>query len=84
MLERFDPKYTLPTHKYFSKVVIPSLYACTHRCGIFCCNCIYVVLEPYMSYTIHYVAADWMLQSHCLQTLYLPKDHTGGGANRDT
>ena len=25
MLERFDPKYALPTHKYFSKVAIPSL-----------------------------------------------------------
>ena len=29
MLERFDPKYTLPTHKHFSKVAIPSLYAHT-------------------------------------------------------
>ena len=31
MLERFDPKYALPTHKYFSKVAIPSLYARTRE-----------------------------------------------------
>ena len=31
MLERFDPKYTLSTHKYFSKVAIPSLYARTRE-----------------------------------------------------
>ena len=31
MLERFDPKYVLPTHKYFSKVTIPSLYARTRE-----------------------------------------------------
>ena len=31
MLERFNPKYMLPTHKYFSKVAIPSLYARTRE-----------------------------------------------------
>ena len=31
MLERFDPKYMLPTHKYFSKVAIPSLYVRTRE-----------------------------------------------------
>lgn len=35
------------------------------------------MLELYISYTIHYVAADWTLQSRCLQMLYLPEDHTG-------
>ena len=29
MLEWFDPKYALLTHKYFSKVAIPSVYART-------------------------------------------------------
>ena len=31
MLERFDPKYALPTHKYFSKVAISSLYERTRE-----------------------------------------------------
>ena len=34
-------------------------------------------LEPYMSYTVYYVTAYWTLQSHYLQMLYLPEDHTG-------
>ena len=33
-------------------------------------------MKPYLSYTIHYVDDDWALQSLCLQTLYLPEDHT--------
>ena len=31
MLERFDTKYALPTHKNFLKVAIPSLYAHTRE-----------------------------------------------------
>ena len=30
----------------------------------------------YLSYTIYYIDQEWTLQSHCLQTLYLPEDHT--------
>ena len=30
-----------------------------------------------MSYTVHFVGEDWKLESRCLQTLYLPEDHTG-------
>ena len=33
--------------------------------------------EPYLSYTVHFVGEDWKLESRCLQTLYLPEDHTG-------
>ena len=31
-------------------------------------------LQPY---TIHFVGNDWMLKTRCLQTLYLPQEHTG-------
>ena len=30
----------------------------------------------YISYTMHYVT-DWKLESRCLQTHFLPEDHTG-------
>ena len=33
--------------------------------------------EPYLSYTVYFVGEDWKLESQCLQTLYLPEDHTG-------
>ena len=29
-----------------------------------------------MSYTVHYIDPGWKLQSKCLQTLYMPADHT--------
>ena len=36
-----------------------------------------VGMQPYMSYTIHYIDSDWKLQNKCLQTQFLPEDHTG-------
>ena len=33
--------------------------------------------EPYLSYTVLFVGEDWKLESQCLQTLYVPGDHTG-------
>ena len=34
-------------------------------------------LIPYISYTIHFLNEDWQLQNRCLQTKFLPEDHTG-------
>ena len=33
-------------------------------------------LKPYLSYTVHYIDNQWSLKSYCLQTMYLPEDHT--------
>ena len=30
----------------------------------------------YMAVTVHYIDAEWRLQSHCLQTVFDLKDHT--------
>ena len=34
-------------------------------------------MQPYMSYTIHYIDSNWKLYNKCLQTQFLPEDHTG-------
>ena len=35
-------------------------------------------MQPYMSRnTIHYIDSKWKLQNICLQTQFLPEDHTG-------
>ena len=34
-------------------------------------------MVPYMSYTIHFISSCWELKSRCLQTQFLPEDHTG-------
>ena len=82
MLERFDPKYALPTHKYFSKVAIPSLYARTWEtvasellgveyfaatADMWSSN----TLEPYMSYTVHYEREGIGSKVHCI-SVYMP------------
>lgn len=33
-------------------------------------------MEPYLAVTIHYIDKGWILKSHCLQTLFVPEDHT--------
>ena len=30
----------------------------------------------HMAVTVHYIDAEWRLQSHCLQTIYVPEDYT--------
>ena len=30
-----------------------------------------------MSYTVHFITSDWELTTRCLETLFLPEDHTG-------
>ena len=89
MLKTFNPRYEVPSRNYFTRNAIPSLYNEAHdkieR------NMINEVTyfasttdmwtsraqDPYISFTVHYVDSNWDLQNHCLQTQYLPSDHTG-------
>ena len=83
----FDKQYELPSGKYFSQVAIPSLYN-NIRDEVIAeiRNVEYYSattdlwssegLKPYLSYTIHYIN-QWELKSRCLQTMFMPQDHTG-------
>ena len=62
LLQSFNGRYRLPSRKYYSETAIPSLYS-NERAKL-------------LDYTIHYINANWKLQSKCLQTHYLPGDHT--------
>ena len=86
MLADFDVRYTIPSRNYFSRTAIPSLYASTRK--IVCQEILAaeysattdmwssVEMKPYLSYTVHFVDSDWKLQSRCLQTEFMPQDHT--------
>ena len=88
MLKAFDGRYQLPNRKYFSETAIPSLYSSVKQKvqeELLSCADYFsgtadlwssVGLKPYISYTIHYIDAEWKLQSKCLQTHFLPEDHT--------
>ena len=88
LFHSLDSQYELPSRKYFSNVAIPKLYAQTRdvvsseiKSAKFLAETTDMwssyTTEPYLSYTVHFVGEDWKLESRCLQTLYLPEDHTG-------
>ena len=82
-----DSQYDLPGCKYFTKTAIPALYASTREKAIADLWGVKFFIattdlwsshttEPCISYMVHFLDHDWCLQSRCLQTLYLPDDHT--------
>lgn len=89
LMKKAVPQYKVPTRNYFSTNKIPAMYkeirgsveeqlaegkwfgattdlwTSTGGTG-----------EPFMSFTVHYISSDWMLKSHCLETVFFPEDHT--------
>lgn len=87
MLQKFDSQYELPGRTYMSQTAIPQLYNNIKEEVLKEIQDIqfYSVtsdmwsssnMTPYMSLTIHYVTADWTLNSKCLETRYVPDNHT--------
>ncbi|XDV25933.1 hypothetical protein PO909_029757 [Leuciscus waleckii] len=88
MIKTLDPRYEMPSRKYFSQVAIPNLYQ-KHRAKIETDLATVLhfaattdmwssrTMEPYLSLTVHFISDEWVLLSHCLQTSYFPDDHTG-------
>lgn len=87
MLQTFDSQYELPGRTYVSQKAIPQLYNSVKDDMLKDIKCIQFYsattdmwsssnMTPYMSLTIHYITADWTLQSKCLETRYVPDNHT--------
>ena len=90
MIQKFNPRYELPSRHHFSRIAIPVLYAetCQNvKAGLASSDVIFFATttdlwssratHPYISYTVHYIDGEWTMKSHCLQTHYMPEDHTG-------
>ena len=87
MIHKLNPRYELPSRKYFSTQAIPTLYT-EVRDDIFSVlqNATHYTMttdlwtsratEPYITVTIHYVNSEWDLKSVCLDTVALFEDHT--------
>ena len=87
LVRAFDERYSIPSRSYFSRNALPNLYAATEDqikweiCDI---NNFSTTTDlwssegmlPYMSYTIHFLDNDWQMQNRCLETQFLPEDHT--------
>ncbi|KAM9456199.1 E3 SUMO-protein ligase ZBED1 [Clarias gariepinus] len=87
MLQTFDSQYELPGRTYASQTAIPQLYNSIKDDILNEIKDIQFFsattdmwsssnMTPYMSLTIHYISADWSLHSKCLETRYVPDNHT--------
>ena len=87
LVNKLDDRYEIPSRKYFAKVAIPALYASTReRIAESLKSAEYYSIttdmwssgkmEPYLAMTVHFVDNEWVLQSYCLQTLFVPENHT--------
>ena len=88
LVRTLDSHYEIPSRSHFSKNAIPSLYATTvDKVREDLSSIEYsasttdlwssVGMIPYLSCTIHFIDSCWELRCRCLQTQFLPKDHTG-------
>ena len=91
LLKSFDPKYEVPSRKYFFQTALPALYAKTWDTvtnelegvkggGYFVATTVLwssTTNEPCISYTVHFINHNWELHSSCLQTIFVPEQHTG-------
>ncbi|XP_038591229.1 E3 SUMO-protein ligase ZBED1-like [Micropterus salmoides] len=88
LIKTLDPRYELPSRKYFSEVALPKLYNITREkvsrelgelsfysatTDMWSSR----TMQPYMSLTVHFINNGWDLRSISLQTSYFPDDHTG-------
>lgn len=87
LINTIDPKYQLPSRKYFAEEALPRLYIATRqRVTEKLANVSYFstttdlwssrMSEPYLSLTVHYIDEKWTLLNVCLKTSYFPDDHT--------
>ena len=83
LLRAFDSGYELPTSKYMSNTVIPTLYEQTRavvaselqQAEHF--SATVESMEQYLCYTVHFIGADWKLHSRYIHTLFFHEDHRG-------
>ena len=84
----FDLRYKIPSQNQFSRIALPALCASVKQQvkqdistqQYFSATTDMwssMGMQPYMSYTIHYIDSDWKFQNKCLQTQFLPEDHIG-------
>lgn len=85
MIHKLDPRYNMPSRKYFSKTAMYE--ECRGRLQTALSTADFYgstadmwssrATEPYISLTVHYITSDWSLNSCCIQTSFFPDDHTG-------
>ncbi|XP_077100033.1 E3 SUMO-protein ligase ZBED1 [Siphateles boraxobius] len=87
LITTFDSQYELPGRSYFSNTAIPRAYnrvrgelqqavSAVDYFSLTTDMWSSTKMTPYMSLTFHFIDTEWTLVSKCLQTSFLPEDHT--------
>ncbi|KAK7898586.1 hypothetical protein WMY93_019439 [Mugilogobius chulae] len=88
MVYNLEPRYVIPSRKFFAETVIPGMYkeakttirerlSHTERVALSCDAWTSRATDSYVTITAHYIDEDWSLCSHVLQTRTMPDCHTG-------
>ncbi|KAJ8346731.1 hypothetical protein SKAU_G00281320 [Synaphobranchus kaupii] len=88
MLTTLEPRYEVPSRRYFTDKAIPALYAETRakvedalqsaeRVALTCDGWTSRATESYVTITAHFIDNNWELQSYVLQTRVMHESHTG-------
>ena len=88
MMKKFEPRYTIPDRKTFSVTYLPQMYDTEKKrisnlvsSALFysCTTDIWTsrAQHAYISLTIHYLAGDFTLHSHLLESKEFPDSHSG-------
>ncbi|KAK0137794.1 Zinc finger BED domain-containing protein 1 [Merluccius polli] len=87
LLTTLDCQYEVPGRTYFSTTAIPRAYthvrselqrviSAVEHFSFTTDMWSSTNMTPYMSLTLHFIDTEWTLVSKCLQTSFLPEDHT--------
>lgn len=88
MLHSLEPRYKLPSRRYFADRVIPSLYyEVKDEVEVKINAAVSVALtndgwtsraaQSYVTTTAHFISEEWKLESKVLETVHIPESHTG-------
>ena len=88
MVNTLDPKYKIPSRRYFTDTAIPTLYSETKvkvldtlmeagRVALTCDAWTSIATVSYVTITAHFINKDWQLVSLVLQTRAMYESHTG-------
>ena len=88
MVNTLEPRYEIPSRKYFTETTIPELYKETRemvqdalepalRVALTCDGWTSRSTVSFVTFTAHFIDDDWQLQSYVLQTREMNESHTG-------
>ncbi|KAK0139816.1 Zinc finger BED domain-containing protein 1 [Merluccius polli] len=92
MLQAAEPRYAIPSRKFFTETAVPQLYqetkrkvasalTKTARVALTCDAWTSRATQSFVTFTAHYITDTWLLESRVLQTRVMHESHTAVNVN---